>query len=220
MKVQDIKIRVKRIFGDESGVQLTDEDILRWINDGQRHVVKMNEGLLEAIAKANTVKNQQEYDLPIDVLILRSVHFKYVDQTSYFHLKGYSFQEFNEFIDGWDGSDYSPGIPVAYTIYADKIIFFPIPDRDITDAIKIYYHRKPTEVTGDLDEPDLPELYHETLVKFCVQKAYEMDEDLEAAAAKSNELTSDIQLLRGRSDSWKNEEVYPTITVLHDDWGW
>lgn len=216
MIVSDIYSRVKRQFGDESGVQVTDADILRWINSGQREIVMQNEGLLEKTALTNTVENQQEYDLPVDLLVLKFISLKYTGQNSFFKLKGYSATKFNEYVDGWSGTDFGTGTPVAYTLFSGKIILFPIPDTTISNAIKIYYNRKPVDVTGSLDTPDLPEIYHESLVKYCLQQAYEMDEDWDASQLKGSAVDADISLLRGREE-WKEQERYPVITVLAED---
>src|SRR5215212_5975441 len=101
MNVSDIKTRIKRTFGDESGVQVTDEDIVRWINDAQRAIVTQNESLLEVTALASLVAGTQEYTLPADILILKAIHIKPSGYTSYISLKGYSFAEFNEYMNGW-----------------------------------------------------------------------------------------------------------------------
>lgn len=216
MIVSDIYNRVKRQFGDESGVQVTDTDLLRWINDGQRQIVMSNEGLLETTTTANTVADQAEYTLPTNLLLFKSVSYKGTGQVSYSQLRGMSFNAFQQHIDSWDGDTTEVGVPVVYTIYAGKIILYPIPEDSITNALKIYYTRRPTDVTASGDTPDLPILYHETLVKYCLQQAYEMDEDWEASTAKSTELAADLSLLRGRED-WKQQDVYPTITVLTED---
>jgi hypothetical protein len=216
MNVADIRTRVKRNFGDESGVQITDDDITRWINDGQRQIVLQNEGLLEKTATANCTVNIQEYSLPSDILILRAVHFKYTGEESYFWLRGYSLNEFNEYIDGWDGSTFNKGRPLCYTVYAGQLKVFPIPDTTITSAFKIYYTRSPVDVSGPTDTPDLPILYHESLVKYCLTQAYEIDEDWTASEQKAAELATDLKLLRGRED-WKKQETYPLITVLDED---
>lgn len=216
MIVSDILTRVKRQFGDESGVQVTDADVIRWINDGQRQIVMSNEGLLETTTTSNSVADQQSYTLPSNLLIFKSASFKGTGQVSYVQLRGMSFNEFQKHIDSWDGDTTQVGTPVVYTIYAGNLILYPIPETSITSAIKIYYTRKPTDVDTSDDTPDLPTLYHETLVKYCLQQAYEMDEDWEASTSKSTELAADLSLLRGRED-WKQQDTYPTITVLTED---
>src|ERR1041385_4536998 len=99
MNVSDVMTRIKRQFGDESQVQVTDSDIIRWINDGQRQIVMNNEGLLEQVAYTSTVINQQDYTLPVDLLIMRTVHLKDPNSASYFNLKYYTFTEFDQLVD-------------------------------------------------------------------------------------------------------------------------
>lgn len=216
MIVSDVMERVKRAFGDESGVQISDPDIIRWINDAQREMVKHNETLLEKAAVSSTVANQQEYSMPTDLLIFRQVSHKPSGFRSYMRLKGYSFVEFNELVDGFDGTEYPTGTPNVFTIHAEKLILFPIPEQSITNSLKIYYNRKPVDVTNQASVLDLPDSYFEPIVKYCMTQAYEMDEDWEAASNKGSELMSDINLLKGRGD-WKQQDVYPTITVLNED---
>ena len=216
MIVSDIYNRVKRQFGDESGVQVTDTDILRWINDGQRQIVMANEGLLETTATSSSVVNDGDYSLPADLLILRSVSYKAPGNAFYSQLKGMSFTAFNKYVDSWDGDTLTVGVPEVYTSYAGNIILYPIPSQAVTNGIKIYYQRKPTDLTLSSETPDLPVLYHETLVKYCLQQAYEMDEDWEASVAKGTEFSTDLSLLRGRED-WKVQETYPVISILPED---
>jgi hypothetical protein len=216
MNVSEIMNRVKRQFGDESGVQITNEDLIRWINDGQRQIVQTNESLLETSAKASTVADQQEYNLPTNLLILRTVMFKGSSERSYTKLEGFSWSDFNMQVDGWSENQDARSRPTIYTVYGDQILLYPIPDSSVTDAIKIYYNRLPVEVALDTDVPEIPTLYHEALVKYCLAQAYEVDEDFEAANLKAQELNVDIATLRGRSD-WRVQESYPTMTVLPED---
>lgn len=216
MLASDIIIRVQRIFGDEAGVQLTSDDVIRFINDGIREIVYKNESLLQKTATANSVANQQDYSVPTDVLIVRGITWKDTGETSYHHLKGLTLNEFNEYIDGWDGSDYGTAIPLVYMIYEDQITVFPTPAVSTTAAMKIYYNRKPATVTVASDTPDIPDIYHETLVKYCLSQAYEMDEDSEAFVAKKKDFQEDLNFMRGRSE-WSPEEFYPTITVRGED---
>lgn len=215
MLVSDIITRVKRQFGDESGVQLTDDDIIRYINEGQRQIVMQNEGLLETVATSNAVANQQEYTIPTNSLIVRSISYKGPDDAAYYKLKGMSMPQLDEYMDGWSNTA-STGVPEVYTIFGSNIIMFPIPDRSQTNAIKIFYNRTPVDVVDGTSTPDLPLLYHDALTKQCLQLAYELDEDWEAAAAKATQLDADVAILRGRDD-WKQQDVYPLITIRYED---
>lgn len=216
MIVSDIQTRVKRQFGDEAGVQLTDADIIRYINDGVRQLVSTNEQLLQKVGYATSVANQAEYTLPVDCLILQGISFKGPNDLSYLKLKYLTINEFNEYLDGWDGTAYGSSSPTVYMIFGDTITFFPKPEQGAVNAIKIYYNRTPVDVTLPSDTPDLPVLYHEVLVKYCLAQAYEMDEDFEASVLKNNQIQGDVTVLRGR-DEWRNQETYPTITVRAED---
>ena len=216
MIVSDIQTRVKRQFGDESGVQIADADIIRWINEGQRHIVSTNEGLLEKTAVSSSQSNIQSYPLPIDILILQSVSYQDLNQLSYIKLKAFSMNQFNEYVDGWDGSTFAPGTPTIFTVFANQLLIFPIPTLSVPNAFKIFYTRTPTDVVGVTDTPDLPLLYHDVLVKYCMQQAYETDANFQGVWFKNNEIATDISTLRGRND-WKAQANYPVITVLSED---
>jgi len=216
MLVSEIKARVKRQFGDESGVQVTDTDIVRWINDSQREIVKRNEGLLEVTAVANAVANQQDYVLPANLLILKTIKYKETPTgNSYVKLQGCNFVEFNEYVDGWDGAT-DRGDPVSYTVFAGNYSVFPIPSAALTAGFKLYYNRIPTDVINDGDTPELPTLYHEAIVKYCLAQAFEIDEDWDGANLKLAQMEDDVKTLRGRVD-WKTQDTYPTITVRYED---
>jgi len=214
--VSDIITRIQRKFGDESAVQVTNADIIRWINDGQRRIVLKNDVLLEKTATTNSVAGQQEYDLPTDLLILKFIQYKDSGSTSYLKLRGLTTVEFNEYIDGWSDGGSVKGVPQVYTIFSGKIIAYPTPTNSVTAGFKIYYNRAPVDVALTSDTPDLPNLYHDTLVNYCMQQAYELDEDLESASGESTKVAEDIDLLRGRED-WKVQETYPVISVQIED---
>jgi hypothetical protein len=218
MDVQEILDSVKRSFGDESGVQVTDTDIIRWINQGMRMFVMQNENLLVTEGFANAVANQQTYGLPADLLVLRGLRYRENGGTQYFKLQGYDLAKFNEQIDGWDGSTEGPGVPLLYTVIGSNFSVWPLPTEASASGFKITYHRTPVEVATTVDEPELPILYHELLINYCLQQAYELDEDWEAAGNKVSQVDRDANLLRGRED-WKIQETYPVINVLYeDDW--
>lgn len=216
MIVSDIMTRVRRKFGDESAVQVTDADMIRWINDGQRHIVLRNDTLLEKTATTDSVAAQQEYTLPTDLLILKFIQYRENTSAAYYKLRGMTPVEFNEYIDGWSDAGTAQGVPQVYTIFAGKIIAFPTPSSSVTAGFKIYYNRTPVDVVLNSDTPDLPLLYHPALVNYCMQQAYEMDEDQEAASGEVAKVAEDIDLLRGRED-WKTQETYPVISVCVED---
>lgn len=216
MIVSDIKTRVRRKFGDEAAVQIDDADIVRWINDAQRDVVMKNETVLQTASTSNAVANQQDYTLPANLLVLRGVHYKNTSAPSYYKLQGMSFNEFDEQIDGWEGTLYGPSTPTVYTVYAGSIKVFPIPVSSGTANFKLYYSRQPVDVVADGDTIDLPLAYHNSIVDYCMAQAYEMDEDWNSANNSNATYDSRVRLNKEREE-WGNHEVYPRITIEAED---
>jgi hypothetical protein len=217
VNVQDVVTRVRRIFGDEAAVQVTDADIIRWINDGQVEVVKNNSGALQKTTYINLVVNQSEYTLPTDLLILRSLRYKSsAADLSYLRLKYQSMQQFDETLDGWDGTSFGTSSPQFFTMYENKAIIFPIPDTSLTSGIKILYNQKPTDVVALVDSLALPLIYHNTIMKYCMWQASLLDEDHEPALMYKSDFQDDMQLLSTR-ETQEATETYATITVLEYD---
>lgn len=219
MNLGDIKTRVKRQFGDESGVQVTDADIVRWVNDAQRDIVMQNEELLEKTATIDSVATQQSYDFPSDLFILRSIRYKGSLDDGYRHLKYLNLQQFDELLDGWDSNSLLSADSIAvgwYTSYESKIYLYPTPNESIVGAIKILYSRLPVDVANDVDNLDLPIYYHNAVSNYCLQKAYELDEDFDAANFAAQQVQADVKLNKEK-EKIDNAEFYPVISVRYED---
>lgn len=214
MNVGQIKTRVKRQFGDESAVQVTDEDIIRWINDAMREIAQQNENVLETIATAAVTSGTSEYSLPSDILQLRAVRF------GNRKLSILSLQEADQHITNAENPEsYQTGTPEYAWIYANKITLYPTPDTTDSDDLKIYYTRLPTDVAVDADIPELHVKYHARIVDYVLQQAYEMDEDWAASGNKSAQFQGGLNTLK-EADSWIERSTYPVITVLAEDGSW
>jgi len=216
MNVGDVKTRVKNTFGDESGVQVTDGSIVRWINDAQRDIANQNEGVLEAIGTTDSIQGTQDYALPSNLLVLRSVSYKGSSDRSFRSLAGLSMQQFDLYIDGWDGTAFAQGQPLVYCVFNNILKLFPIPVESLVGSIKLYYQRLPNYVALDADPLDLPQPYHNAVVNYCLSQAYELDEDWDSAGNKMQQMTADVTANRER-EKWTHTDYYSTITVLPDD---
>jgi len=87
----DVIQRVKTQFGDNSGAQLTDDVILRWINDGQQEIVN-NNPVLKDTKLSNIVAGQAEYTFPADKV--QYIEALYVDGRPVKNLSPQSFRDF------------------------------------------------------------------------------------------------------------------------------
>lgn len=216
MNVSDVIIRVRRTFGDEAAVQVSDDDVMRWINDGQVEIVKHNDGALQKSSLINLVANQSLYTLPVDLMILRSLRYKYSDMLSFSSLKYKNMQQFDESIDGWDGTQYGTGHPVLFTMDEGKAILFPTPDQSVTSGLKVIYNQTPTDVTGLLDSLALPLIYHNSILSYCMWQASLLDEDHDPALMYQSNFRDDINALQTR-ETQQATATYSTITVLDCD---
>lgn len=214
MNVVDIKNRVKRTFADESGVQIIDSDIYKWISDAQLEIVRQNEAALQGSYQMNSVASQLEYPLSVisDLFTIRTVLYNSNK------LEGLTLQQFEQYLDGWQNSQlYGTGTPLVYMVDSNILTLFPTPDTSASNIIKIYYTKKPATVAADGDPISLPEPYHPTIVKYCLQQAYEMDQDWAAFQQKQTQFVNDVNTLRD-NETLNQRNFYPTITILPEDY--
>jgi hypothetical protein len=212
VNVGEIKTRVKRQFGDESSVQVTDDDIVRWINDGQREIATVNDEVLETIATTAITSGTADYALPEDMLRLRTV--RYGNRK----IQGLTLQEAEEKIVNYeDPASYKTGTPEYFWIYANRITLYPTPNLTDSDNLKLYYTRIPAAVAIDADIPELHAKYHSAIIAYVLQQAYEMDEDWTASGNKSAQFVNNLNSLK--ESDWITHDSYPTIRVLPEDDG-
>jgi hypothetical protein len=207
MLVSEITQRVKRQFGDEAGAQITDADIIRWINDAQRDIAH-NNNLLQTTATTPLVSSQDQYTLPPDLLTLRSVRCQG---------RKLSFLSPEEASD-WVGGDTAVGEPTHYSVWGAKIDLYPTPSRSDSDDLQLYYTRQPVAVTLLTEEPELPQQYHNRIVEYCIAQAFELDDNFESSKYKMQQFQDGIDRLKENAD-WQVQDVYPSITVSQADFG-
>lgn len=216
MIVSDIITRVRRTFGDEAAVQVQDADVIRWINDAQVEIVKYNDSALQKTGFVDLVAGQSTYTLPTDILILRSLRFKYSSMLAFSNIRFKNMQEFDNSIDGWDGSAFSNAPPEFFTMYEGKAILFPVPDQSQVSGLKVLYNQKPTDVVTGADALSLPILYHNIVVKYCMWQASLLDESMEPAVMYAGEFKNDMGLI-SMNETQDPVATYQTITVLDGD---
>lgn len=168
---------VKRRFGDESGVQLEDADILRWANDGQQQIVTENK-VLRSKATSPLVAGTYDYDFPsIDIHAITSIH---VNGSP---IRNLPFEDAEQTIMASDPDRTQAGTPAFWFLWDDTFTLWPTPDANGT--ITLYFTRPATALTGNpSDLLDVSDKYYSALVNYVLQQAYEMDEDWQASQAK------------------------------------
>lgn len=211
MLASDVITRVKEQFGDEAGIQITDSMIIRWINDGIKDI-SYNSNLLQTRATADVVAGQSEYDLPADILSVHNVRYDGVV------LRGLSIQEADALYPDHDNTTVqaTTGIPQNYWIYAQTLFLYPTPDTDGTAKLRMYYTKLATEIANSGDTLPLPPQFDNAIVAYCLKKAYEKDENWEAAQLQGSQYTSTVSTIQ-EDVSFTHRDEYPSISVSDRD---
>ena len=206
---QNVVDDVKRTFGDEANVQVSDSDILRWINGAQREIITQNP-ILRATATSDITGGVSEYALAeLNILSIQSIHYKGRK------LQAMSFQEAEEYIMENDPDKETTGAPMLWYEWAGSINLFPVPQDTVLAGLKIYYVKMPDEITS-ADTLQVPDLYYENIVQFVLSKAYELDEDTENSNFKIGQFNERMNTLAEKESSFQND-TYPRITILDED---
>ena len=218
LTIADVIARVTSTFGDEAGIQITQADIIRWINDAQREAVMQNEGLLMTVDYVASVAETQEYTLPTDLYVLHHMYCRETITSPYYALKWMPLKDFSEYLAGWDGSSFK-GVPLVYTNQeSDKFVVFPKPEASVADGFKLIYSRYSVDVVDVNSDIDLPPYLHSFVVNFVLMQAYEKDEDWESAGRKATQIQGDLDFNNNKT-LWFGRETYPTIAVGYADQG-
>jgi hypothetical protein len=202
--VGDVYSQVKRVFGDESGVQLTNDDIVRWINEAQVDISSQNQ-VIQAVATMTLVPGQSTYSLtsvtpPIDsiasiLLDGRRVGYIPVSQAE-------------ESISLSDPADIEIGAPQFWYEWAGEITFWPKPGKDYTMTIR--YTAQPTDITTNAtDVLSVPNECFTDVCNYVLMRAYEMDENAEMMAVKQAEYSTSVAE-RGETERQAATMTYET----------
>lgn len=200
---------VERAFGDESGAQVTEADIIRWINSGQNEINKENR-LLKATATTPLVVGTRSYTFPtpnileIEVLQLAGKPLQYM-----------SFKEANDYILREDPTFTLSDTPWLWYEWGGEILLYPTPNAVFT--LTLYYIKYPTPITASTDILGLPDSYFEALLQFCLGQAYEQDDDWTGSAQKQQQLKESLNKLSDDQSRY-NRQYYSTITEINEDW--
>jgi hypothetical protein len=207
MNVLTIKTRVRRLFGDESGTFLEDSDLYAWINEALTEIHRINR-VSKTFFNVLLIANINTYALPTDFLAMDKV-FMNGTELAYINVAN---SELNSITS--DGLDCPVG---SYILYNRNLI---LPAVSISPSVlcRIVYTASPPKVTSDIDEPtSTPEEYHELIIRYCMARASEMSEELNAADRYQNMFKMGLIEMRGEVKA-PVEDSYPSVGFWGDDY--
>lgn len=208
-RVDDVNKWVKRQFGDESGVQITDTDILMWLNQGQLEIANLAKAI-QATARSDYTAGQFMYSYPaVDAIEVVALNINGIP------IAGVEFQFAQEWIATNDPyRTMTSATPTYWWRFADKLYFWPTADTTYPNGMEFFYIKTPTPLVNSSDFLGLPDKYFEALVQYVLSKAYELDEDHQmsqaAAQAYSDRLGLSFEEDRGET------LYYPKLSVVED----
>jgi hypothetical protein len=208
--VSDVLTSVKRQFGDESGVEINDADIIRWINDGQREIVDQNNTINQKLAKTDVIANQDTYALSADpnltnISRITSVRFNNV------LLRAITVQEAENYAIG----DGNTGDPTAWFEEEGNLILYPKPTTGYPLGLTFRFTALPTKVTTTSDALTIPDSYYSALVQYCLLQAYELDENPQMAQMKQSQFEKTLGIHSNRTVAQNSD--FPTIRLDLED---
>lgn len=208
----DVITRVKTQFGDQSGAQITDPVILRWINDGQQEIVN-NNPILKDTKYSNIVAGQSEYTFPEDKV--QFIEAVYIEGRP---VKNLSPQSFRDFILADDPTRTANAkYPDIWYERAGVITFYPTPNESFANGLKLEYVKMPTPVANTSSTLGIPDRYLNHLVNYCMMQALEYDENYSAAQYKQAQFRDGLDRLNYK-ENISQIDMYPSISPDVNDY--
>lgn len=202
--VSEVLIAVKRTFGDESGVEITDQDIVRWINDAQLEISIQNPEINASFAQVNVADGVTAYPLLAnipDIYVIQSIHY---DGN---YLRNLTFQEAQAHIIRKDTGQ--GGVPEFWYERAGVVHLYPKPLVDITAGLGVFYSAKPATISDPAQALSVPDTYFQMICSYCLKQAYLLDENLQLSQAADEAFGQGVASRANRTVSENNN--YPII---------
>lgn len=207
--LSDVLQYVKRAFGDESGVQITDTDITSWTNQAQVAIANTTK-CIQGRARTDLVAGQYAYDLPtVDAIEISNIRIAGLP------VPGVEFGQAEQQLVNIDPQRTASGNVQWWTKYGKTVEFYPTPAATIVNGIEVFYFGSPARVQNPADFLGLPDRYYTALLDYVMSEAYRLDEDYDAA----NQAYQSYQFKVGETleeETQAQNLFYPTVTIV--DW--
>ena len=202
--VGDVYNYVKRVFGDESGVQITNDDIVRWINEAQVDISKQNQ-VLQTTATMNVTGGTATYSLTSVTPRIDSIASILLDGR---RVGNIPISQAEESISLADPESLETGAPQFWYEWGGDITFWPKPNKNYTMLIR--YTAQPADVnTTTTTVLSVPDECFTDVCNYVLMRAYEMDENAEMMALKQAEYSTSVAE-RGETERQSATMTYET----------
>ena len=206
--IAEVGASVKRLFGDESGVQLVDNDIITWVNQAQVHIASSTR-VLKTKAITNLISGQNTYTLSSISPSILQIESLLINGR---RIGNVTTPQAEESISRTDPLAQETGFPSFWYEWAGEITFWPKPN--INAEIVIRYTALPAVVTQSTDVLSVPDEFFNDVVNFVLQKAYEMDENVQMMMLAKKDFEESMSQLTDEERQAQNM-TYEVLTVYN-----
>lgn len=175
---------------------LPNATLFLFLNERNRQFCAALQGVREDFlgerSTTDLIGDQQEYQLPDDCMRLKKLECTF-DGTNWKAIKFFDINQRPVFgVNGTMGGEVLPTdattISQNYSVdwpFADvlenSLFLYPIPTSTVTNGLKLYYFKRPQDMTLTSQSADLPKEYHSYLVESCTLDAEVMKGKLAAS---------------------------------------
>lgn len=203
-----LALEVKRQFGDTGNVQITDDHILQWINNGQRSIAATND-FIEKSFTTNLLAGQAAYDLNTLAAGERVKSYSAVLAAGV-KLRHLTYQAFLEL----DSSELDPAQGTqAFTEFGGVLTLLPAPLTTVVNGLVVNYSGWPADLAAIGDQLTVPDRFYNALHSYVFARALELDENFEAAAAQLDQHAAALAVETGR-EALDPTDYYPTQSYV------
>jgi hypothetical protein len=192
----DIKQKVERDLDIEEEEFIQPEEFIEYVNDGisfaEAHIDKLGGKDKYFLTKSdiNLVLDEDEYDLPSDILKNSIKNIVYSDGIRVYELRpAESIHMFSRITQAalYDTSEVDYKYLITHAVAGtEKLMITPPARRSVTNGLRVWYTRDANRMVDDTDICDLPEIAMQYLYQFIKVKVYEKEKGQEWIEAKND----------------------------------
>jgi hypothetical protein len=170
-------------FGFNDGPQVNRERIKKWVNEALQQVAREVDA--PEFQTTETITMQQgvyKYPLPTGLSRVQDIYYPELQKR----LRPVDQQQFDT-----TAPKLIEGPPTIYTLYGTELWVFPAPNAT-GEELELRYFADPATLVADSDIPGMNSSYLHLLVEYALGRAFEAEDDQEAAQAHINRYKSDL----------------------------
>lgn len=193
-------------FGFNDGPQVNKGRIENWVNDGLAWVTRQVEAPEFQSTETKTLTaGTFKYPLPSDFLRMQDIYYPEI----WTRLKPVDLQQFDQTPQAlWEGR------PMLYALYGTELWLAPTPNNSV-DKLELRYIKTAPVLKAEADIPLLNKAYLSMLVEYAVMKAFEAEDDPEAAQVHKGVFKEEL----ARYSTDVQDRVVDRARVLDGTWG-